>query len=169
METQRSEPFSDVDGGSVLRLIGIILGINVLGAVPAILGGPDSSWFASLEKPALYPPTWAFGVIWTLLFTLMGIAVFRIVRRGFDRRPVRLALGAFGLQMVFNMAWTPVFFGLQMPLTALGVIVVLDVLIPVTIYAFGRVDRTAAALLVPYLLWSLFATLLNYQFYTMNL
>lgn len=99
---------------------------------------------------------------------LMGIAVFRVVRQGLDQRPVQIAVGAFALQMVFNMAWTPVFFAFQMPLAALGIIVVLDALILVTIYAFDRVDRTAASLLVPYLLWSLFATLLNYQFWVLN-
>jgi tryptophan-rich sensory protein len=138
--------------------------INVLGATPAVLGGPSSEWFESLQKPALFPPNWAFGVVWTLLFTLMGVAVYLIVREGLDRRPVSVALGLFAIQFAFNIAWTPVFFALERPLTALGVIVVLDALLAVTIVAFARVERVAATLLVPYLLWALFATLLNYQF-----
>jgi len=157
-----------VEWREIGKLVALIVGINVVGAVPAILGGPDSTWFASLEKPALFPPTWAFGVVWTLLFSLMGVAVYLVAREGLDRRPVRIALGAFALQMVFNVAWTPVFFAFQQQLAALGVIAVLDVLVIGTIVAFDRVDRRAAALLIPYLLWALFATVLNYQFWALN-
>ena len=142
--------------------------VNILGAVPAVLGGPQSAWFEGLTKPALYPPGWAFGVVWTLLFTLMGVAVFLVARDGLDERPVRVALALFGVQFVFNVAWTPTFFVLQRPLAALGVIAALAVLLVPTIWAFDRVDRRAAALLVPYLTWVLFATVLNYQFWALN-
>ncbi|ACV47323.1 MULTISPECIES: TspO/MBR family protein [Halomicrobium] len=142
--------------------------VNVVGGVPAVLGGPESAWFEGLVEPAIYPPGWAFGVVWTVLFTLLGVAVFLVARVGLDERRVRVALGLFVLQFAFNVAWTPVFFALQRPLAALGVIVALAVLIVPTMWAFDRVDRRAAALLVPYLVWVLFAALLNYRFWVLN-
>ncbi len=145
-----------------------VVAVNALGAAPSLLAGPDTAWFAALEKPAIYPPGWAFGVVWTALFTLMGVAVVLVARRGLARRPVQVALGLFALQFLFNLAWTPAFFGAQNLLFALGVILVLDALVAVTIWAFARVDRRAAALLVPYLAWALFATLLNYRFWALN-
>ncbi|MFD1646735.1 TspO/MBR family protein [Haloarchaeobius litoreus] len=156
------------DGGDLLRLVGFVVLVNVVGATPAVLGGPDSAWFQALEKPWFYPPGWAFGVAWTILFTLMGVALYRVWREGTERRAVRLAIGAFALQMVFNVAWTPTFFTLQRPGLALGVIAVLWVLVAGTIAAFDRVDRPAAALLVPYLAWVSFATVLNYALWSLN-
>ena len=152
----------------LLWILGAVVLVNLLGGQPAVLGGPQSAWFEGLTKPALYPPGWAFGVVWTLLFTLMGVAIYLVAREGLAERRVRVALGLFALQFVFNIAWTPTFFTLQMPLVALGVIAVLALLLVPTILAFDRVDRRAAALLVPYLAWVLFATVLNYQFWALN-
>jgi tryptophan-rich sensory protein len=156
------------DRRSLLQALGAVVLVNLLGGTPAVLGGPDSAWFAALTKPALFPPTWLFGIVWTLLFSLLGIAVFLVAREGLGERQVRVALGLFALQFAFNIAWTPTFFTLQQPLAALGVIIVLDVLLVPTIWAFDRVDRRAALLLVPYLAWVLFATVLNYQFWALN-
>ncbi|WP_435320089.1 TspO/MBR family protein [Haloarchaeobius sp. TZWSO28] len=151
----------------LLRILGFVVLVNLVGGAAAVIGGPGSEWFATLEKPWFYPPTWAFGVVWTLLFTLLGIALYRVWRAD-ESRERRIALGAFVLQMVFNVAWTPAFFGLESPGIALGVIAALWVLVVGTIWAFRRVDRTAAALLVPYLLWVSFATVLNYDIWRLN-
>lgn len=156
------------DGGELLRILGFVVLVNAVGGAPAVLSGPDSAWFRALEKPWFYPPSWAFGVVWTLLFTLLGVACYRVWRAGTDDRQVRLALGAFALQMLFNVAWTPAFFSLQRPGLALGVIAVLWLLVVGTIVAFDRVDRPAAALLVPYLAWVSFATVLNYAIWSLN-
>ncbi|WP_440990347.1 TspO/MBR family protein [Haloarchaeobius baliensis] len=156
------------DGGELLRILGFVVLVNVVGATPAALGGPNSAWFQALEKPSFYPPGWAFGVAWTILFTLMGVALYRVWREGTEHRAVRVALGAFALQMLFNVAWTPTFFTLQRPGLALGIIAVLWVLVVGTIAAFDRVDRPAAALLVPYLAWVSFATVLNYAIWSLN-
>jgi len=151
-----------------LKAVLAVVVVNVVGAAPAILGGPDQAWFESLTKPALFPPTWAFGVVWTALFTMLGVAVYLVAREGLEHGSVRVALGLFVVQMAVNAAWTPTFFALQKPLAALGVIVVLDALVAATIVAFARIERLAATLLVPYLLWILFATVLNYQFWALN-
>ena len=150
----------------LLQALGFVLLVNVVGSVPAVLGGPDSAWFQALEKPWLYPPPIVFGVVWTILFTLMGIALWLVWRSDADAR--RLALGLFALQMAFNVAWTPAFFTFQSPTVALGIIVALWMLVGATILAFDRVDRRAAALLVPYIAWITFAIVLNAEFVRLN-
>lgn len=148
----------DLDARDLLVLAGFVVGVNLVGAAPAAVAGADTSW---IEKPWFFPPELAFPVVWTLLFSLMGVALFLVWRRGLDRRDVRLALGAFAVQMALNVAWTPVFFGARAPGWGLAVIGALWVGVAATIYAFDRVDRRAAALLVPYLAWVTFAGALN--------
>jgi len=152
----------------LLRALGLVVLVNVVGAVPAVLGGPDSEWFATLAKPAFYPPSATFGIVWTLLFTLLGIALFLVVRDGFDDRSVTLAVGLFVVQMALNVAWTPTFFAARSLTGGLVIIVALLVVLLPTTWAFARVDRRAAALLVPYLAWVAFAALLNYRFIVLN-
>ncbi|WP_435348393.1 TspO/MBR family protein [Haloarchaeobius sp. HRN-SO-5] len=168
MSTENGGLLDRPDGGELLRILGFVLLVNVVGAVPAVLGGPDTAWFQSLEKPWFYPPGWAFGVVWTLLFTLMGIALYRVWSAGIGDRTVKVAVGTFALQMAFNVAWTPAFFTFQRPDLGLAIIVVLWVLVVATVRAFDRVDRTAAALLVPYLAWVSFAAVLNYAIWALN-
>jgi benzodiazapine receptor len=139
--------------------LAMVLAVNAVGALPSLFVGADTGWF---ERPWFFPPTIAFPVVWTLLFTLLGIALFLVWRVGTDRRPVRVALAAFVAQFALNLTWTPVFFGLQRPALGFAVIVLLWVAIVGTIVAFDRVDRRAAALLVPYLAWVSFAAVLNY-------
>ena len=147
-------------------LLAAVVLVNVVGSAPAALGGPGSSWFQSLAKPAIYPPPWLFGVVWPLLFTLLGVALYLVWRADHPGR--RLALGLFVAQMVFNVAWTPVFFRAQNLALALGVIGALLLLAVPTAVAFGRVERTAGLLVVPYLLWVTFAAVLNYRFLALN-
>ncbi|MCU4742286.1 tryptophan-rich sensory protein [Halobacteria archaeon AArc-m2/3/4] len=153
---------------SLATLLAFVIGVNIVGSAPSLLTGPDTAWFRALEKPWFYPPGWVFGVVWTLLFTLLGIALYLVVRRGLEDRAVRIAVALFGVQLAVNVTWTPAFFGLQTPLLALGIIVVLFGLVVATIVAFDRVDRRAAALLVPYLCWIGFATVLNYTIWSLN-
>lgn len=142
--------------------LGVILSVNALGAVPAVFSGSDTSW---IDRPWFYPPEILFPVVWTLLFTLMGAALFIVWRHGTDQRRVRVALGVFAVQFALNLSWTPVFFGLQRADLGLVVIAVLWVTIVATVVMFARVSRIAAALLVPYLGWVSFAVVLNYAIY----
>lgn len=162
---------STADGVDRREIVGAsiaVLLVNLVGASGVVFTTPNSQWFQSLQLPWFYPPQWAFGAVWTLLFTLIGIAVYLVYRQGTERRPVRIALGVFAAQMVLNVAWSPVFFELQNPPLALGVIGVLWAVIGVTIQAFDRVDRRAAVLLVPYLAWVSFAAILNYSIWRLN-
>lgn len=140
--------------------------VNLVGSAPAALGGPGSAWFRSLVKPAIYPPSWVFGVVWPLLFTLLGVGLYLVWRADDPGR--RLALGLFVGQMAFNVAWTPVFFRAQNLALALGVIGALLVLATPTAVAFWRVDRRAGLLVGPYLLWVAFAAVLSYRFLAVN-
>jgi len=166
----------------VLTVVASVLLVNLVGAAPAVLSGPGSPWFQRLAKPSIYPPPWLFGVVWTLLFTLIGVAVAlvwladgratdadgaaSVDRDGWTAR--RVALAAFVGQMVLNVAWTPAFFAAENLLAGLVVIVALWPAVVATIWAFDRVDRRAALLLVPYLAWVTFAAVLNYRFLALN-
>ncbi len=146
-----------------LLAVGLVLAANALGALPAIFVGSDTGWF---ERPSFYPPEILFPIVWTLLFTLMGVSLFLVWRAGRDsmvrNRALGVAFGTFAVQFGLNLVWTPVFFGLQRPDLGLVVIVALWVAIVANIVAFDRVSRLAASLLVPYLLWVTFAAILNY-------
>ncbi|TCJ39475.1 TspO/MBR family protein [Parafrankia sp. BMG5.11] len=127
----------------------------------------DSPWFQALAKPDIFPPPMWFGIVWTILYVMMGLAL-AIVCAAWGARGRTAAIIAFAVQLAVNLAWSPVFFGMQQISTALIVIAVLDVLVIVTIVLFWRVRRSAALLLLPYLAWIAFATLLNYEFLRTN-
>jgi benzodiazapine receptor len=155
----RTRRSPDVTSRDAIVGAGFVLLVNAVGALPAVLFGANTGWF---EEPWFFPPTIAFPVVWTLLFTLLGVALFLVWRADADRRSVRVAYAAFVVQFVLNLAWTPAFFGLQRPDLGLAVIVGLWIAVVGTIVAFDRVDRRAALLCVPYLVWVTFAAVLNY-------
>lgn len=134
-----------------------------LGSV-ATSGTVESRWFEELDKPPWYPPSWAFGAVWTVLYVAIAVAGYLAWRAGADRR----AIGWWGVQMVLNLAWSVVFFGAQRPGWAVVVIAALAGSILATIDAFGRVDRVAAWLLAPYLAWVAFAATLNVAIVMLN-
>ncbi|MDZ7731508.1 MAG: TspO/MBR family protein [Natrialbaceae archaeon] len=141
--------------------------VGVSGSVFTAMG--LESWYAGLESPALAPPNWVFGPVWTTLFALMGGAVWLVWRQArVQDRNVRIAVGLFAGQFVLNVAWSAAFFGARSITAGLAAIVGLWLAILATIGAFARVDRWAAVLLIPYLLWVSFAAYLNYRFLVLN-
>lgn len=152
-------------------------------AIPLMLGGAGGvitasaipGWYAELAKPPWNPPSWLFGPVWTTLYVAMGVAAWRIWRRAIEPgaslalvAAVRSALRVYGVQLALNAIWTPVFFGLKRIDLALVIIAVLLVAIIETIRRFKNLDRTAAALLLPYLVWVTFATVLNASIWLLN-
>lgn len=119
-----------------------------------------TSWYAYLDKPGFSPPNWLFGPVWTLLYLLMGIALYIVWAKRVSHSK-RAAFTWFGIQLVFNTLWSIVFFGLHAPWAAVGVIVTMIISITATIRYFWPVSRAAGYLLLPYLAWVLFATYLN--------
>ena len=160
----------------VASLVAAVLICEAVGASGSVftVTGP-TSWYATLARPALAPPNWVFGPVWTTLFALMGAGAWLVWRRraladdgSAAAGRARLALGVFALQFAFNVAWSAAFFGARSPAAGLVVIAVLWVLIAATIRAFAAVDWRAAALLVPYLAWVSFAAYLNYGIWRLN-
>ncbi len=127
----------------------------------------QSAWFQSLTKPAIFPPPVWFGIVWSILYVLMGVAL-AMVCAAWGARGRSAAIIAFGIQLAVNLAWSPVFFGMHQIRAGLVIIGVLDVLVLVTIVLLWRVRRVAGLLLVPYLAWIAFATLLNWEFLQAN-
>ncbi|WP_132057050.1 TspO/MBR family protein [Halorussus amylolyticus] len=154
-------------------LLGSILLCELAGIVPSVLTAGDvATWYPTLAKPGFTPPSWLFGPVWTTLYLLMGVALYLVWRGGGTNRETsrirRFALGAFGVQLLLNASWTLVFFGSREIFGGLVVIVALLAAILATMWASVRVDRRAAILLVPYLAWVGFATLLNYEIWRLN-
>lgn len=126
-----------------------------------------TNWYAALDQPAFTPPNWVFGPVWTLLYAMMGVSL-ALVWREREASTATFGIGLFALQLALNFSWSLVFFGGRNPFGGLLVIVPLLVAILLTIVAFALVDRRAALLLVPYLLWATFATYLNYGIWRLN-
>jgi tryptophan-rich sensory protein len=146
-----------------------VIAIVALGSLSGVVSnsGYSNGWFAALAKPSFMPPGWLFGVAWTTLYTLMGIALALIwVSPASPERSTALAL--FFIQLAVNFAWSPIFFGARMIEVGLVTIVSLFVLVLVTAWRFGRIRPLAGWLLVPYLAWLCLATALNFEIGRLN-
>ncbi|MDP9983387.1 tryptophan-rich sensory protein [Pseudarthrobacter oxydans] len=152
------------------QLLGL-LAFLAASAVVAGLGGLATAnnvdgWYATADKAPWSPPNWVFGPVWTVLYTAMAVAAWLVWRsRAEGTRP---ALTAYAVQLVLNLLWTPVFFGLYPVLgtpalwIAFVIIVALAVAVSVTVLYFGPISRAAGLLLLPYLAWIVFASSLNF-------
>jgi len=152
----------------ILPLLVAVLISELAGVIGSVFTFPSvSGWYQTLQKPALNPPGWIFGPVWTGLFLLMGIAVFLVWRRT-RTKGRRVALFAFGIQLALNVCWSIIFFGLHQPGWSLVEIVVLWIAILCTTVLFYRQSKPAAILFLPYLLWVTFATYLNFEIWSLN-
>lgn len=154
--------YSKKSASNLLVLAGLIL--LTFCAPLAGMFSPPGEWYASLSKPAWNPPGWIFGPVWTLLYVMMAVAAWLVWKRDGWRQ----ALWLYVVQLGFNAAWTPMFFGAQQIGWAFAVIVALWLAILVTLLAFLRVSKAAGWLLVPYLAWVTFAAFLNFTLWRMN-
>lgn len=142
--------------------------VLLLGFLAGQLGGDANSvWFQSLVKPAIFPPPVWFGIVWSILYIMLGFAL-ALICAAWGARGRTAAIVVFLIQLGVNLAWTPVFFGQHQITSALILIAVLDVLVIFTIALVWRVRKLAAVLMLPYLAWIVFATLLNYEFLRLN-
>lgn len=150
-----------------LLLIGFIIICNLVGALGALWTSADSEWYQTIAKPSFNPPSWVFGPVWTLLFTLMGIALYRVwVARP---SPIRTrALVLFIAQFALNVLWSYLFFGINNPFASFIEIILLELFIILTLIAFYTIDKKAGYLLIPYALWVAFASFLNYSIWMLN-
>lgn len=139
-----------------------------VGGLAAWLTMGSMAQFAALAQPLLSPPGWVFPVVWTILYLLMGWASFLIWKSGAPQAAKKRALGLYGVQLAVNFVWPLLFFRAGLYGFALIWLVILLVLVAETMLAFGRIDRRAAWLLAPYLLWLLFAAYLNAGVWLLN-
>lgn len=151
------------------KLIVSVVGCELVG----LLGTPFTisaipTWYATLNKPFFAPPNWIFGPVWTLLYFLMGAAFYLIWKQGWKKKKISTAGKYFLAQLGLNFVWSPVFFGLRTPLLGLIVIVAMWVLIVMTIKKFYSLSKLAFYLLVPYVVWVSFATMLNAAIVVLN-
>jgi len=154
-----------VDLIALVLFVALCLGIGALGA--SVTETSVQTWYAGLAKPSFNAPNELFGPVWTVLYIMMGTAAWRVWRAG-DRDMTRGPLTLFALQLALNLGWTVVFFGLEKIGAAVATIVVLDVAVVVTTLAFRPVDRLAGLLMLPYLAWVGFATVLNIAVWRLN-
>ncbi|MCB9802974.1 tryptophan-rich sensory protein [Candidatus Nomurabacteria bacterium] len=149
-------------------LLSIIIcqGAGLLGSV--FTTSEINAWYRGIIKPSFNPPNWIFGPVWTLLFLLMGFALYLIWQEDFKKKKVQLAWAIFIGQLVLNVFWSVLFFGLHNPGAAFVEIIILWLAILTNIYYFYQVKKTAAYLLLPYILWVSFAAILNFAIWQLN-
>jgi translocator protein len=129
--------------------------------------GEENRWFAMLQKPAIQPPGWLFGVAWTILYAMQGFALALIIdARGARNRT--MAIGLFTLQFILNLAWSPTFFMMHLVSAAFVLILMILIAAGATTFVFLKIRKQAALLMLPYLAWLAFASVLNYQFDRLN-
>ncbi len=141
--------------------------IVLLGFLGGQLGSPQTVWFQNLTKPAIFPPPAAFGIVWGILYAVIGFSV-ALVASAWGAHGRGIAIIVFAAHFIGNLAWTPVFFGMQNMMGGLYVLAYVVASLLVVIALFWRVRRIAALLLLPYLAWASFATVLNWQFIVQN-
>ena len=152
-----------------LALIGFIVLSLLAGAIGSLFTfSAIPAWYSTLAKPSFAPPNWLFAPVWTTLYVLMGVSAYLIWQKGWQKKPVRFALSIFGVQLFLNALWSILFFGLRSPLYGLLGIIPLWLSIAYCIRLFWPLNRKAAYLLIPYLLWVSFASLLNLAIWMLN-
>lgn len=158
-----------IGSGDVIKLVASIVICQAAGLAGSFFTTPTiPTWYATLKKPSFTPPGWIIGIVWISLFLLMGIALFLVWRKGLTDKYVKTAMIIFGVQLVLNVLWSFLFFGLRSPIAGLVEIVILWIAILMTILYFCRISGTAGILLVPYILWVTFAAFLNFLLWRFN-
>ncbi|MFA5764212.1 MAG: TspO/MBR family protein [archaeon] len=155
----------------IAKLIALVIFCEIIGAIGTIFTIPNiPTWYASLVKPFFSPPNWLFAPVWTILFLMMGVSLYFILENKNKKLEIKrkIAIAFFGIQFIFNILWSYLFFGLRNPLFGFIGIIFLWISILATIISFYKIDKKSAYLLVPYLLWVSFATILNFAVFILN-
>lgn len=153
----------------ILKLLISILICQGAGILGSLFTTPYiSTWYQQLNKPPFTPPNWLFAPAWTILFLLMGISLYLVWNKGWENKEVRKAIFIFAIQLILNIFWSFFFFTLKSLLFAFIEIIILWIAILLTIINFQKVSKTAAYLLLPYLFWVSFASVLNFSVLILN-
>lgn len=153
----------------IVKLLISVIICQAAGILGSLFTTPNiPTWYATLKKPGFAPPNWLFAPVWTLLFLLMGIALYLVWKQGWSNPPVKSAIIIFFVHLIVNILWSAAFFGMRSPIIGFFIIIALWFLIILTIILFSNVSKTAGILLIPYLLWVSFASVLNFMLYRLN-
>jgi len=156
-------------GKNIAKLVASIIGCEAAGGIGSIFTtSAIPTWYATLQKPSFTPPNYVFAPVWLTLYLLMGISVFLVWRKGLAERGVKTALTVFLVQLILNILWSVIFFGLKSPLGGVIIIVLLWIAILITIIRFFRISPAAGGLLIPYIIWVSIAANLNVGIWTLN-
>ena len=161
-----SQPHKTPHLWKLISAIVVCQGAGILG-IPFTMSGMRG-WYQALEKPALNPPGWIFGPVWTVLFLLMGIALYQIWNRTPLQKRETRAITWFFIQLSLNILWSFFFFYLRAPGLAFFEIAFLWIAIAITIFHFWRISYIAGVLLLPYIFWVSFAAYLNFMLWRLN-
>lgn len=149
-------------------LISLIITLAI-GLVSSLFTRPQiAGWYGTLTKPSFNPPSWIFAPVWTAIYIMIAIAAYLVWQQRDNSKTYKITAAIYIVQLSFNFSWSIVFFGLHGILPALFVILLLWVSIILNIRWFKKYSKTAAWLLVPYLLWVSFASILNLSIYLLN-
>jgi len=164
-----SREFEDMSGMDIIKLVISIVACEGAGGIGAIFTTPAiPTWYAGLKKPTFTPPNSVFGPIWITLYLLMGIAVFLVWREGLGQEGVTIAFVIFWAQLVLNILWSVIFFGLKSLFGGMVMILLLWIAILINIITFFGVSPLAGWLLIPYIIWVSIAANLNVQVWKLN-
>lgn len=158
--------FQNVNFSKLLVSIVLCIAAGVIGSI--FTASSIESWYTLLEKPAFNPPAWVFSPVWTILFILMGISLYLVWNKGLQYPGVKSGMFIFGIQLLLNLLWSLLFFRLRSPYYAFIEIILLWFAILLTILQFRKISKTASYLLIPYILWVSFASVLNYYIWILN-
>lgn len=151
--------------GVLFKCIAIPL---LVGAIAALLTSGGMGMFETIEKPVLSPPGWLFPIVWTILYTLMGISSYLVINSGAEQEKIDKAISIYGYQLVVNFLWPTFFFNLNWYLFSFFWLVLLWILVLIMIFRFLEIDKRAAWLNIPYLIWLTFAGYLNLAIWLLN-
>ncbi|MDF2891406.1 MAG: TspO and like protein [Clostridia bacterium] len=153
---------------NILLLVFLIALIELGGFISGFLSNSASNQYMGLVKPAFSPPGWVFPVVWTILYFLMAVALYRVLLWGSKGKVIGKAVLYFIIQLILNYLWTIIFFRLNLYGIALLELLLLLLFIIMTTIEFCKIDKKAAWLMIPYILWVSFAAVLNYYFWILN-
>ena len=158
-----------MDTKNVLKLVFSIIVCELAGVVGSVFTYDSiREWYIGIHKPFFTPPNAVFPLVWTTLFLLMGVSLYLVLKEDYKKPKVKTAISVFSIQLLLNITWSFLFFGLRNPFYAFVEIFVLWIFILLTIYQFWKVKKEAAYLLVPYIAWVSFAIALNYFIWVLN-
>ncbi|WP_195937821.1 TspO/MBR family protein [Romboutsia sp. 1001713B170131_170501_G6] len=149
-------------------LIPLVVGYASSMISQIIAGTNTAANYASLIKPNFAPPSFIFPIVWTILYILMGISAYLILKKGYESTKVKDAMFYYWLQLGLNFLWSILFFGFDLRLTALIVLVIILLIVIVMAYKFFKINKKATYINIPYILWLMYALYLNYFIWVIN-